>query len=196
MKGLIIKDFCIMSLQKRFVLLMLVAGVFLYKISPYTAILYMSFIFASIAIGTISYDQYENGMLYLLSTPVKKKEYVIEKFIVSLIMTVIGWTVSFLICLIMMIIQNEFSIEFLIISITILPIAYMVSSLQIPIKLKFEAEKSKIATMITTIFLVSLFTVIPLINMNISIVFLGILMMVLIVLFYRISIQIISKKEY
>ena len=77
-----------------------------------------------------------------------------------------------------------------------LPIAYMVSSLQIPIKLKFEAEKSKIATMITTIFLVSLFTVIPLINMNISIVFLGILMMVLIVLFYRISIQIISKKEY
>ena len=196
MKGLIIKDFCIMSLQKRFVLLMLVAGVFLYKISPYTAILYMSFIFASIAIGTISYDQYENGMLYLLSTPVKKKESVIEKFIVSLIMTVIGWTVSFLICLIMMIIQNEFSIEFLIISITMLPIAYMVSSLQIPIKLKFEAEKSKIATMITTIFLVSLFTVIPLINMNISIVFLGILMMVLIVLFYRISIQIISKKEY
>ena len=132
----------------------------------------------------------------VLSTPVKKKEYVIEKFIVSLIMTVIGWTVSFLICLIMMIIQNEFSIEFLIISITMLPIAYMVSSLQIPIKLKFEAEKSKIATMITTIFLVSLFTVIPLINMNISIVFLGILMMVLIVLFYRISIQIISKKEY
>ena len=196
MKGLIIKDFCIMSLQKRFVLLMLIAGVFLYKISPYTAILYMSFIFASIAIGTISYDQYENGMLYLLSTPVKKKAYVIEKFIVSLIMTVIGWTVSFLICLIMMIIQNEFSIEFLIISITMLPIAYMVSSLQIPIKLKFEAEKSKIATMITTIFLVSLFTVIPLINMNISIVFLGILMMVLIVLFYRISIQIISKKEY
>ena len=148
MKGLIIKDFCIMSLQKRFVLLMLIAGVFLYKISPYTAILYMSFIFASIAIGTISYDEYENGMLYLLSTPVKKKEYVIEKFIVSLIMTVIGWTVSFLICLIMMIIQNEFSIEFLIISITMLPIAYMVSSLQIPIKLKFEAEKSKISKVV------------------------------------------------
>lgn len=196
MKGLLIKDFCIMSLQKKFVLFLLIAGMFLYNISPFTTILYMSFIFASIAIGTISYDEYENGMLYILSTPIKKKEYVNEKFLLSLIMTAIGWTFSFLICLIMMIMKNEFNIEFLILSISMFPIAYMVSSLQIPIKLKFEAEKSKIATMISTIFLVSSFTVVPLINMNLSIVFLAILVLILIVLFYRISIQIILKKEY
>ncbi|MGN1275935.1 MAG: ABC-2 transporter permease [Floccifex sp.] len=196
MKGLLTKDICIILLQKRFFLLLMLVGVAFYTFSPFTMVVYLSFIFSSTAIGTISYDQFDNGMLYILCQPTTKKDYVKEKFILCFGLTCMGWLVSTLICIIIMVIQHVFYFDFLFLSLSLLPIAYGVSCIQIPIKLKFEAEKSRIATFISTGFLVAIFTIFPNINLNIGFFVISILFILCIIALYSISVKIMTSKEY
>ena len=74
MKGLLIKDFRLMKVQKNFLTLITVIGVFMALFSEnvsYT-IGFISFIFSLFSISSISYDELDNGNAFLFSLPVTR----------------------------------------------------------------------------------------------------------------------------
>ena len=82
MKGLLIKDFRLMKVQKNFLTLITVIGVFMALFSEnvsYT-IGFISFIFSLFSISSISYAELDNGNDFLFSLPFTRKTYTIEKY--------------------------------------------------------------------------------------------------------------------
>ena len=88
MKGLLIKDFRLIKVQKNFLFLIGAIGIGLALLSENTVytIGFISFIFSMLSISTISYDELDNGNAFLFSLPVTRKTYTIEKYCFGLFM--------------------------------------------------------------------------------------------------------------
>ena len=52
------------------------------------------------ALGTISYDEYDNCMPFLMTLPVTRKGYALEKYLFTMICSVIFWIISVVIVII------------------------------------------------------------------------------------------------
>ena len=79
MKGLLIKDYKLLMLQKKTFLLMLLIAIcmnFAMQDNPGFIIGYLTFFAALMANTTLSYDEYGNGIIFLLTLPVTRKTYV------------------------------------------------------------------------------------------------------------------------
>ena len=92
MKAMLIKDLKLMKNLKHFFLLILVIGVACSVVynNPSFVIAYMTVIFSSMAVSTISYDNYENGAAFFFTLPVSRKGYVREKYVLSMILVVVS----------------------------------------------------------------------------------------------------------
>ena len=55
---------------------------------------YIPFICCTLTMGTISYDEYENGLPFLLTLPISRKEYVKEKYFLGFFTGGIGFLLS------------------------------------------------------------------------------------------------------
>lgn len=87
MKGLLIKDLKLIMTQK--LLIFIVGGVSCYLLVTGKAefgMSYMAFILAILVINTINYDDHDNGMSFLLTFPISRKIYVIEKYLLGMIL--------------------------------------------------------------------------------------------------------------
>ena len=81
MKGLFVKDIELMKQQKQFFILVIVMGVILNLAgsgSSSFAAGYFTFVTAIFAITTISYDEFDNGLAFLMTLPVTRKQYVAD----------------------------------------------------------------------------------------------------------------------
>ena len=87
MKGLLIKDLKLMKNQKSFFMVMAVVGlIFLITWdAPYFAISYITMMFSMFAITSFSYDEFDNGAVYLFTLPFSRKTYVREKYLFGLL---------------------------------------------------------------------------------------------------------------
>ena len=96
MKGLLIKDLKLMKNQKSFFMVMAVVGlIFLITWdAPYFAISYITMMFSMFAITSFSYDEFDNGAVYLFTLPFSRKTYVREKYLFGLLTCLIALTVS------------------------------------------------------------------------------------------------------
>lgn len=83
MKGLLIKDFRVLAKQKKFLIVVLLLSVFLAFGSDDVGFAgnYIMLILSTLTLTTISYDEMNGGMLFLLSLPANRKTYVKEKYI-------------------------------------------------------------------------------------------------------------------
>ena len=81
MRGLICKDLRLMMVQKNF--LIMLAAVALVSLAamddPMFVIMYMTLIFTSFILSTMSYDEFDNGFPFLFTLPITRKLYVREK---------------------------------------------------------------------------------------------------------------------
>ena len=93
MKGLLIKDFRLMKVQKNFFALIMVIGIGMALFSKNTSytIGFVSFIFSLFSVSTISYDELDNGNAFLFSLPIARKTYAVEKYCFGLIMGLGAW---------------------------------------------------------------------------------------------------------
>lgn len=152
MKGLFIKDLRILKGQKQFfaaILIMMVIFTMSYTNISFV-ICYITIMMGVLTLTTISYDEYENGMGYLFTLPVSRREYVGEKYLFSIMSTVCGLAVVSITVLAATMARNiDFSLEewvssvvgsFLVVTVAL--------SLLLPTQLKFGADKSRVATMI------------------------------------------------
>ena len=76
MKGLFVKDIELMKQQKQFFIMVVVMGVILNlagSVSVSFAAGYFTIVTAIFAITTISYDEFDNGLAFLMTLPVTRK---------------------------------------------------------------------------------------------------------------------------
>ena len=87
MKGMLIKDFCILKLQKNAVLVLLamcvVFTVFM-KSPTYIVNLFPMYGFL-LVLGTLTYDEFDRGYSFLFTLPVSRRGYVKEKYVFGLL---------------------------------------------------------------------------------------------------------------
>lgn len=81
MRGLLIKDFKLLKNQKSFLFIVAAVCAFvMIKGNGSYALLYGAAMAAMLSVGSIGYDEENNGMGFLFTLPVSRREYVLEKY--------------------------------------------------------------------------------------------------------------------
>lgn len=151
MKGLLIKDFNLMKMQRSFFIIIIVIAIgmayFMYNMSFLVG--YLSFIIPVFAISTISYDEFDNGYTFLFTLPVSRKGYVIEKYCFGILLGIGALIFSLILafCVSSKMGSSDFK-DTLLSSPFIFSAMLLLLSIVIPVHLKFGAEKSRIAIIV------------------------------------------------
>ena len=151
MKGLLVKD-CQLLFQRKQTLILFFAVCCIVGFSADGSFIvgYMAFLSAIIAISTISYDDADNGMMFLMTLPVSRKTYALSKYVLGSIFCLGGW----LLAIFMMLAINAVKglpldmIGNVVPSLAFLFMSLMILDLMIPLQLKFGAEKSRVVMFI------------------------------------------------
>ena len=149
MKGLLRKDWGIIALNKRFFLVVLLMALFItFSGTDATFIqTYLAFMALFMVLNSISYDEMDNGMAYLMSLPVSRKTYVKEKYLLICIcvgvVSILGSVLAFFInsTKTSPVAIEELGLSFLISLISTL----IFSAILLPMVIKFGPDKGRIA---------------------------------------------------
>ena len=149
MKGLLIKDYKLLMLQKKTFLLMLLIAIcmnFAMQENALFIIGYLTFFAALVANTTMSYDEYGNGILFLLTLPVTGKTYVRSKYAGNLLLILTFWFASAVLEAVLYTVQGMqfFTTETMIGACSILPSSLIFVDFMIPLVLRFGQEKGKL----------------------------------------------------
>ena len=100
MAGLFEKDIRILMQRKKALLLFLALSIFIGYSQDGTFILsYLPMLMIIVMIGTISYDEYDNGYRFLMTLPIDSRVYVSEKYIFCIAGTLVSYIAATLIYL-------------------------------------------------------------------------------------------------
>lgn len=149
MKGLFVKDIELMKQQKQFFIMVVIMGVILNLAgsgSVSFAIGYFTFVTAIFAITTISYDEFDNGLAFLMTLPVTRKQYVAEKYLLGAGLTAAAWgieAITGVICKGVAELQGCLSEK-----IIYIPLALLMLSVSLPLVIHFGAEKGRYIAMV------------------------------------------------
>ncbi len=149
MKGLFMKDFLILKNQGKTMLIVFAMGIMMsLTFEPATLVFYVGMLGCLLALSTISYDEADNGYAFLFSLPIKRKSYVLEKYLFIFVSTLVFLAISLLISIIMSLTgvhDMKTLIEGLPSMLLVLFITLtIVCDVSIPLRLKFGSEKSRI----------------------------------------------------
>ena len=217
MKGLLIKDFKLMLMQKSFFIIIIVVACLISISSqdPTFMIGFITLILSLFTVSTISYDEFDNGYPFLLTLPFSRKTYVLEKYVYGLILGTGAWIVSVMICSLMLIVQGKpVTSDMLIGAFVILPMFLVIESLMIPVHLRFGGEKGRYALIacvgvlvvigfvvmkIVEIFHIDVLPLILAIDALGPVMFMMILLMIgflIMLVSLKVSLSIMNKKEF
>lgn len=153
MKGLLIKDIKLIKTRGIFILFVVAAYAVLQLGAGNSemSVGLTTLILSIFSITSITYDEYDNGMPFLFTLPITRREYVREKYVFGFALATITWVVMSIIC---------FSFEYFVwtesvntlpeklaFTVAYLLVVYFMVAFEIAMKLKF-AERSGLATMI------------------------------------------------
>lgn len=151
MLGLLVKDLRL-ALTRKYALLIILVIAFIMGTSmegPFI-IGYVTMIALMLAVGTIMYDEMDNGYDFMMTMPLTSKTYVREKYLFCLLSALVAWLVgAILTCAAYTIRQNASALlEDIPISLVLIPVLFILPAVMIPLQLKLGAERSRIATYI------------------------------------------------
>ena len=152
MRGLICKDLRLMMVQKNF--LIMLAAVALVSLAamddPMFVIMYMTLIFTSFILSTMSYDEFDNGFPFLFTLPITRKLYVREKYVLALLSGAAAWVLTTLLSAGSCIFSDGAlpQLSWFVLPFAALPMLAVLIALMIPFKLKFGSENSRMALVI------------------------------------------------
>ena len=152
MKTLLVKDYRILMTQKKSFFILLLVGVIMvistFEIDFLTG--YMMMMAMILSLGTVNYDELDNGMAFIMTLPAKRKTYAIEKYVLTMINIVACAAVMLIIYFITKGFVNwQFGASDMV-SVTVGWICgiMIVASVMIPLYLKYGAEKRRVVMMI------------------------------------------------
>lgn len=152
MKGLLAKDYALMKHRGRILLFLLAWAIVMAYVMDDSAftIGWVSMIATITSLTSISYDEYDNGMPFLMSLPVTRKDYAVEKYVFSLICSAVFWLIAVVISIVFgMIKKKAFTMaEDLPGSVLFLAAMMVILAVCIPPMLKWGAEKGRIVMLV------------------------------------------------
>lgn len=217
MKGLLIKDFKILKLQKNTLFLFLFIAIGLSFSGDASFVIgFFTFVFSLFSLTSVSYDEFDNGNAFLFSLPITRTNYVIEKYYFALILGMISWIFSTILVIIVGFFKGTDILltDTLMIAFMIIPVLLITISVMFPFQLKFGGDKARIALICAFGFIivvgivigktaelfhidfVSMLDNIPVFSMGTLIIAALIAAIVILFLSIRISISIVKKKEF
>ena len=218
MKGLLVKDFKLMMLQKNFLLLILaiVIGMMILSDDMVFPIGFLSFIASLFTVSTISYDDFDNGNAFLFTLPITRNNYVIEKYFLGLLFGCIAWILATVLGIIVTVSKDILPVTDLVqSSLIILPMMIVVQAIMLPFQLKFGGDKGRIAMIgafgalavisivivkgaeaIFKIDLISLLDNLPTVSMGVFLAIKIIVALLMLLVSMKISLSIMNKKEF
>ena len=218
MKGLLIKDIKLMLGQKKFLGVVVGMGIFfmLSNGNPVSGVSYITMLLSIFTLSTISYDEFDNGMAFLMTLPIERKTYAQEKYVfagLTSLFSAIGTSV--LAYILGMVMENSIDMtEVVGVACLITLVSWLMLAILIPLQIKFGAEKGRIVMLLVMGALFGMFYVLVKVpnstgaDMNGVVAFfkslepwqitfaaIGVIVIVLIIS-YKICVCIINKKEY
>lgn len=154
MKGLLIKDWKLLTRQKStlFIVLAIILFFPFLDMDPGFVVSYTMIILMFMTVSTVTYDDFDNGMSFLLVLPIDRKTYVRGKYVLGLAVAVAGWLLAALINVgYMALFANESAGTIgrvLLSMLMIFPVALLMWEVILPLQLKFGAEKARVVLFI------------------------------------------------
>lgn len=148
MKGLFVKDFRLMMVQKNFFFLIIAAAV---GVAASTGDIsfplgFLTFVISLFSLSTISYDEFDNGNAFLFTLPITRTTYVVEKYCLGLILGCGAWAFAAILAMVTIVFKKTMPMmDFFITASVILPLMIILQTIMLPFHLKFGAEKGRIA---------------------------------------------------
>lgn len=147
-RGLLIKDLCLMrEIRKLLLIILFVTVIFIFNGTSSTFLTgYIMIIIAFLVGMTISYDEMNNGLAFLMKLPVTRRQYVAEKFICGLLSLFLGFVYAMVVAVIQSMIGNSAPDlkESIMTAVLFAVIGVIVLSFSIAIDLKFGVEKGRV----------------------------------------------------
>ena len=148
MKGLLVKDFNLLKMQKNFFFMIIIVAIAMaVSMHDITFVFYyLMFIIPKLSLSTISYDEFDNGNAFLFSLPISRRDYIIEKYCFGLLLTLGSWVLATVLSLVFNVLnESNSNSDVLLDSLLILAIIIIFQSIMIPLQIKFGGEKGRIA---------------------------------------------------
>ena len=218
MTGLLIKDWMLLKRQGRYfaVALIIVCAMAFVGSESYSSFItsYLTFMVSMFAISSFSYDEYDNGMSFLLALPSGREDYVKAKYMFSFLLITGGWLLGMLFRVAFFLSRHSFEkyVEQLPSEPIYLFFCLIYIGLALPALIWFGAEKGR-NLIFTTLAVVTIgvFTVVKtgvgipelkqffmMVESSVALALGCLAAAVLLIWFisYRVSLQIIKKKEF
>ena len=206
MKALLIKDFAYIRRSKLLGIVLILAGVFAFSGNNF-AVTYLGIMSATMVQTSFSYDEYQGGMKYILTLPITRKQYVQSKYLLALVLGMIGTGIGMLVQMLPLM-TGEATKEVFVLIPTSGMTVLLLSAVNIPMLLRFGAERGRLlaaATLIAVIVVVGAAVVVPMKMLGISpgdvdvwmaCGVLSVVVAMALLISYFVSLRIIEKKEY
>ncbi len=151
MLGLIEKDLRLTFARKQTLLIFFVVAMIMgISMEGSFIIGYLTMLGTILAVGTISYDEFDNGFAFLMTLPFDRKTYVREKYLFSLILAAAAWCCGVVLyCIGNVIRHNPPALtDELPMLLAFIPVLYLSAAVMIPLLLKYGSERSRVVLFI------------------------------------------------
>lgn len=153
MKGLLIKDIKLMGSQmKLFAAIMILWGIFMsINFSVHFFIGYVAILCSFLTMSSLNFDEFENGMIYIFTLPVLKKDYIREKYVFGLLITTVPTFLAVALSWTMYAVRGMEAdpMEYLISIVGSLAVGYLLLAFELPLQIKFGQQKSRIVSLVS-----------------------------------------------
>lgn len=149
MRGLLRKDWELLAGNyKTYAMVMLIACIYLFmgKNAVNFFVAYVTLVATLLVLTTISYDDFDHGMSFLMTLPVSREIYVREKYVFGLLCGVTGWAVSVAASALRMEIGGGMADwgEWMFLVIMYLGIVGILLIIMLPVQFKFGGESGRV----------------------------------------------------
>lgn len=147
MKGLLIKDLFAILQRKKFLVLLLIMSIFLsFSMDGSFIIGYISMIGILMSLSALSYDEYDNSLSFIMTLPITRKQFAVEKFLFCFLNGIVFWLISILFYIVSAKISGTTIVvtELIKDAAAFLPFILLIPALTIPLQLKYGIEKQRI----------------------------------------------------
>ena len=163
MKALLMKDLRTLKNERRLWVSIIGVSVLLGVLFQnwYFMMGYIMFGLSMIARTMYQYDVADQGIVYLMTLPITRKEYVKEKYLLSLMSICIGGILSMILTKIGMLFtpdQADSNQEIFSAFLGILAVALVLQAIIFPVELKYDVSKSRIIILLLVMGIIILFT--------------------------------------
>lgn len=160
MKGLFIKDLKLLKKRGIFILVLIAGYMVFYlgTVSMELAVGFATLMISVFSLTTFTYDEYENGMPFLFTLPIRRIDYVREKYMLGFLMATVTWIVAVTECFLFdSFIWTDRAGDFgdrLTVCVVYLVAVYFIIALYIALKLRFVERSLIVITIVSTMIFV------------------------------------------